>query len=140
MGAKMLHKPAAPPSPVSISDNHDMHVPDNTARISFLESFGWQVSKEPLEIADVIIPQTFGKVYENYNVIQTSQGFDLTKHKGKQVKRYTYAVLNYPSQKEYIRANLLIYNEKVIAGDICSVYAENGFMHGLAYPKEGEES
>lgn len=82
----------------------------------------------------MVIPETFGDVYQNYNAIQTEQGFDLSKFKGKQVTRSTYSVLNYPEQKEYIRANLLIYNDEIIGGDICSVYAKNGFMHGFVFP------
>lgn len=126
--------------PPVISQTHERNVPDNAARISFLKSFGWEVSAEPIETVDVVIPQTFGKVYQNYNEIQTAQGFDLSKYRGKQVKRYTYAILNYPNQKEYIRANLLVFENQVIAGDVCSVYAENGFMHGFAYPQKEEES
>lgn len=126
--------------PPVASQTHERNVPDNAARITFLKSFGWEVSAEPIETVDVVIPQTFGKVYQNYNEIQTAQGFDLNKYRGKQVKRYTYAVLNYPNQKEYIRANLLVFENQVIAGDICSVYAENGFMHGFAYPQKEEES
>lgn len=118
-----------------LSEEHDTHAADNAARIAFLSSFGWEVSTEPLECVSVVIPQQFGDVYRNYNKLQTAQGFDLTRYQGKQVTRYTYAVLNYPKQKEYIRANLLVLDEEIIAGDICSVYVKNGFMHGLAFPQ-----
>lgn len=91
-------------------------------------------------MVQVVIPQTFGDVYQNYNEIQTSQGFDLSKFKGKQVSRFTYSVLNYPGQKEYIRANLLIYKNQVIGGDVCSVFAENGFMQGFAFPSADTSS
>ena len=84
----------------------------------------------------MIIPQQFGDVYRNYNELQTAQGFDLMRHRGKQVTRYTYAVLNYPGQAEYIRANLLVLDDEIIAGDICSVYAKNGFLHGLQLPQQ----
>lgn len=118
-----------------LSEEHDTHAADNAALIAFLSSFGWEVSTEPLECVSVVIPQQFGDVYRNYNELQTAQGFDLTRYQGKQVTRYTYAVLNYPKQKEYIRANLLVLDEEIIAGDICSVYVKNGFMHGLAFPQ-----
>ena len=116
------------------SQTHETEAPNNLARITFLKSYGWEVSEEPSEVVSVVIPQTFGDVYENYNAIQTAQGFDLSGYRGKEVRRYTYEVLNYPGQKDYIRANLLIYRGKVIGGDICSIFAENGFMHGFAYP------
>lgn len=125
------------PFPASgLSEEHNTHAADNAARIAFLSSFGWEVSAEPLECVSVIIPQQFGDVYRNYNELQTAQGFDLMRHRGKQVTRYTYAVLNYPGQAEYIRANLLVLNDEIIAGDICSVYAKNGFMHGLQLPQQ----
>ena len=125
------------PFPASgLSEEHNSHAADNAARIAFLSGFGWEVSAEPLECVSVIIPQQFGDVYRNYNELQTAQGFDLMRHRGKQVTRYTYAVLNYPGQAEYIRANLLVLDDEIIAGDICSVYAKNGFMHGLQLPQQ----
>ena len=125
------------PFPASgLSEEHNTHAADNAARIAFLSSFGWEVSAEPLECVSVIIPHQFGDVYRNYNELQTAQGFDLMRHRGKQVTRSTYAVLNYPGQAEYIRANLLVLDDEIIAGDICSVYAKNGFMHGLQLPQQ----
>ena len=103
-------------------------------RIAFLSQFGWKVTSEPLEVSEIIIPNEFDAVYDNYNSIQTAQKLDLTKYRGQRVKRWTYEVLNYPgyeSKKGCIHANLLIYNDRVIGGDICSVEL-NGFMHGFA--------
>ena len=125
------------PFPASgLSEEHNTHAADNAARNAFLSGFGWEVSAEPLECVSVVIPQQFGDVYRNYNELQTAQGFDLMRHRGKQATRYTYAVLNYPGQAEYIRANLLVLDDEIIAGDICSVYAKNGFMHGLQLPQQ----
>lgn len=116
--------------------HHDTCVPNRLAQVRFLQSYGWEVSEQPCEMVQVVIPETFGDVYENYNEIQKQQGFDLSRFRGKQVSRCSYEVLNYPGQKEYIRANLLIYNHEVIGGDICSIYAENGFMHGFSLPEQ----
>ena len=125
---------------LSTIKNQNLSVPDNQSRVAFLESFGWEVKKEPAEIVEVVIPQKFGQVYQNYNEIQKKQGFQLEHFRGKQVRRYTYEVTNYPGQKKYIRANLLIYKEKVIGGDICSIYAKNGFMHGFERPQKAESA
>jgi hypothetical protein len=76
----------------------------------------------------------FDEVYQNYNQIQQEQGFDLTQYAGRQVKRYSYEVFNHPSGDQYVRANLLVYREKLVAGDVCSLQL-NGFMHGLAMPQ-----
>lgn len=111
-----------------------MKAPDNTARLNFLSTLGWEVEQEPAEVVEVVIPQEFGDVYQNYNQIQKQQGLDLTPYRGKKVKRYTYVVNNYPGRPENIRANLLIYRDKIIGGDICSLEAKNGFMHGFSLP------
>lgn len=121
---------------LSVLKEHPIKTPDNKSRISFLQSYGWQVSDEPIEIVHVVIPQTFGKVYQNYNEIQKKQGFDLLPFCGKEVSRYTYEIKNYPQKEKYIRANLLVYRNRVIGGDVCSIYAKNGFMHGFPLPKE----
>lgn len=109
-------------------------VENNEQRIAFLKSFGWNVSSEAVEIVEVAIPAEFSDVYRNYNKIQKEQGFDLENYKGKRVKRYTYEVNNYPTQQEGVRANLLVYNNKIIGGDICSIQL-NGFMHGFKYSR-----
>ena len=113
--ALTLH-PFEPSAPVQPAAQHDTCVPNGLAQVRFLQSYGWEVSEQPCEMVQVVIPETFGDVYENYNEIQKQQGFDLSRFRGKQVSRCSYEVLNYPGQKEYIRANLLIYNQRSSAG------------------------
>lgn len=121
---------------LSLFQNSSVMGDSNQHRLDFLRGFGWEVHEEPEEIVPVIIPEKFGKVYENYNELQREQGFDLKKFQGKEVRRYTYEVTNYPQQKKYIRANLLVFKGKIIGGDICSIYVKDGFMHGFQYPKK----
>jgi len=109
-------------------------VSTNEDRINFLRQFGWEVEKEPVEVEEVIIPKEFDDVYIKYNEIQLENGLDLSKYKSKRVKRWTYIVKNYPNTDETVRANLLIYNSKVIGGDISSVRLD-GFMHGFRKPQ-----
>ncbi|MDK2800888.1 MAG: hypothetical protein PWP27_1586 [Clostridiales bacterium] len=109
------------------------NIKTNEDRIEFLKQFGWEVEEKPLEIMEVHIPEELDLVYENYNEIQKEIGLDLERHKGKRVKKYTYRVLNYPSCiDEEVRANILIYKDEVIAGDIMTT-AIDGFMHSLIY-------
>lgn len=102
----------------------------NEQRIAFLSQYGWEVHGEPAEVKEIVIPETFGDVYHNYNKIQLEQGFDLTDYQGKSVKRWTYTVKNYPGYEtqECIMANMLVYENKVVGGDICSTELD-GFMH-----------
>ena len=103
----------------------------NEKRIQFLESYGWKVEENPIEVVEVTIPQKFNAVYNNYNAIQKKQGFDLAKYKGKRVKRWTYKITNYSDTTEEVHANLLIYNNIVIGGDVSTV-SLSGFMQGLS--------
>lgn len=102
----------------------------NKNRVGFLKNLGWKVSDNPVEVVEITIPQTFGKVYNNYNSIQRAQGFDLSEYKGKRAKRWTYSISNYPGINEGVRANLIVYDGSLIGGDVSSVKT-NGFMQGL---------
>jgi hypothetical protein len=105
----------------------------NEKRIEFLQGFGWKVDSIPIEEVEITIPQTFYDVYNNYNILQKKQGYDLSKFKGQRVKRWTYRITNYPGVTDEVRADLLVYNDKIIGGDVCTV-ALNGFMHGFTPP------
>ena len=72
--------------------------------------------------------------YDDYLALQSGQGFDLSKYAGKRVKRYTYEITNYPTGETGILANLLIYKNTVIGGEVLSPQLD-GFLHGLAMPK-----
>jgi len=110
------------------------NIKTNNDRVAFLTSFGWDVNQTPLEIEEVTIPKEFDDVYSAYNELQKYQNCDLSKYKGKKVKRYTYEVLNYPTGEQGVCANLLLYKNRIIGGDVCSSNYE-GFMHGFEKPK-----
>ncbi len=102
-------------------------------RLHLIASWGWEVEPDPVEIVEVIIPQEFDDVYEDYNSLQKEQGLDLTRYRGKRCKRYSYWVKNYPGSSEEVRINLLVYQGKVIGGDVSSTQLD-GFIQGLARP------
>ncbi len=102
-------------------------------RLNFISHYGWEVDEESIEVREVVIPEVFDEVYNNYNEIQLKQGFDLEKYAGQRVKRWTYIIRNYPDtvpEDDYIRINLLVSDGTVIGGDVCSVKLD-GFMHGF---------
>ncbi len=99
-------------------------------RVEFLRQFGWEVKGEPLEAEEVTIPAEFDKVFAGYNEIQKSQGLDLGRYKNKKVMRYTYEIINYPDYDGKVIANILLYRNKVIGGDICTADV-HGFIHGF---------
>ena len=53
----------------------------------FLSEYGWEIDEECIEFSDIIIPDPFDLVYENYNKMQLESGFDLRPYKGMKGKR-----------------------------------------------------
>lgn len=118
--------PADPlPSPTGVRTNED--------RVAYLQALGWQVGKEPAAVEDVLIPKTFDASYDEYLALQADMGFSLPDYAGKTVKRYTYAVENYPGLRENIWVSLLVHKRTVIGGEVfCS--QGDGFTQSLRYP------
>lgn len=90
----------------------------NDARVKFLTDLGWDVTASPAEAAEVKIPKDADEVFDRYNELQKSQGYDLSKYAGKKVMRYVYRINNYPDAKEPVYATLLVYKDRIIGGDI----------------------
>ena len=49
---------------------------------------------------------------------------------GKDVTRYTFTITNYPNYEGTVLANVLVYRNRVIGGDICSADV-SGFVQGF---------
>lgn len=105
-------------------------------RMAFLSQFGWEISEDPVEVSEVIIPENFDDGYAEYAAMNKAQGLDLEPFKGVRAKRWTYNVLNYPGLENSgsVQANLLIYDGRVIGGDICSL-EQGGFISGFDFPQ-----
>lgn len=99
-------------------------------RIAYIRSLGYDVSGNSCVSRDVVIPQVFDDVYENYNELQLRCGFDLSKYKGRQVRLYTYSLSGYPGFDDDVMCDLLVLGDKVVGGNIYTA-ALDGFMHGL---------
>jgi len=104
----------------------------NEQREAYLTSLGWEFNTDCTE-KQVTIPSEFNDTYTKYNDIQMSQGFDLTAYKGKTVTVYTYNITNYDGyeNRDCIFANLLVCDNVLIGGDICSTSVSDGFMQAL---------
>ncbi|MCD7772468.1 MAG: DUF4830 domain-containing protein, partial [Ruminococcus sp.] len=99
-------------------------------RQEFIKDLGWETDSEYTSSKVVKIPVEFDDVYEDYNEIQEQQGFNLKKYKGKEVEIYTYLVKNYPNDKENVYLSLIIFEGRLIGGDV-SCNELDGFMQGL---------
>ena len=114
-------------------------VATNDDRVQFLSGFGWQVAATPVETGQVRIPGETTEVFDRYNALQKSQGYDLSVFAGKDVMRYVYKVSNYPGATEPVYATVLVYKDQVIGGDITDT-AVNGQIHGFAMPRDTASS
>ena len=90
----------------------------NAQRVEYLRSLGWEVEEEPIETLQFLFPEKLEEPYLSYNELQLPQGFDLRECLGRQVSRYTYAVLNHPSRAEGVQANLYLCEGVPAAGDL----------------------
>ncbi len=99
-------------------------------RRNYLATYGWEVDGDFQE-KELTIPESWNKVYSDYNQIQINQGFDLSNYKGKKVKLYTYVISNYKDKKQGVVADMLVCDGVLIGGDICNTSAENGFLVGF---------
>ena len=103
------------------------HNPE-TAVHSFFAGYGFELSQKVVEVTEYTIPNTMTDVLENYNKLQKKAGLDLTPYMGKTTRRYTFRVLNFPFETDCeVRANALVYKNRVIAADIMTVNLD-GFM------------
>ena len=112
-------------------------VSDNDARVSYLKSFGWEISTAPVESGRVKIPSESSEVFDRYAQLQKTQGFDLSPYAGKTVMRYVYQITNYPNATEPVYATLLVYKGQIIGGDVTNTSAD-GKVQGLAMPSPAE--
>lgn len=105
-------------------------VSNNDSRVKFLTDFGWEVTTSPVESSQVRIPEEQTPVYERYNALQKSQGYDLSQYAGKTVMRYVYKINNFPGATEPVYATLLVYKNQIIGGDITNTAAK-GVVQGF---------
>ena len=88
-------------------------------RQSYLRSLGWEPCLECGESKNILLPEEFPEVLQNYNELQLQQGFDLTKYAGREIKMYTYELSENPAYPD-AECSLYVYHGKIIGGDVHS--------------------
>ena len=106
----------------------------NDGRVKFLTDLGWDVTTSPTDSSQVRIPAASSDVFERYNALQKSQGYDLSEYAGKKVMRYVYKINNYPGATEPVYATLLVYKNQIIGGDVTDTAAQ-GKIRGFKMPE-----
>ena len=89
----------------------------NAERVQFLSSRGIEINDEDVSSKEIIIPQKFSEVYENYNSLQKKAGFDLSHYKGDKAMVYTYRISGDDSRQ----IHLIVCDGQIIGGDIAEV-------------------
>ena len=120
--------PSVPADASAIASHNNVR--SNEDRLTFVSGFGWEVDPVPVSEVTVRIPSEFDSVYESYNDIQKSQGYNLERFKGKDVIKYSYSVKNYEESESDVFINILVYKNKIVGGDLSSANAD-GFMIGF---------
>ena len=99
---------------------------------SFIAQNGYRVSSPVTK--EITIPTEFSDVYENYNVLQKKQGFDLKRHRGKTAVSYTFNVIGYMDKSGRVdpdvQIHIIVCDGKIVAADIASTKLD-GFMEGI---------
>ncbi len=106
----------------------------NEERVAYLEALGWQVEPQPIETLDLQLPEKLEGEWDDYAKLQKGQGLPFSEFAGQAVKRYTYTVTNYPEIPQGVQANLYLWGDQIIGGDVIFT-GQGGFQTDLAFPK-----
>ena len=99
----------------------------NDDRLAFLSSFGYSVKGDPVQVQQVKIPSEPSEVFERYNALQLSQGYDLSPLAGQNVTRYVYEL---EGGDGLWYATVLEHRGQIVGGDVASP-DPGGTMHGF---------
>ena len=106
----------------------------NEERVAYLEALGWQVEPQPIETLDLQLPEKLEGEWDAYAKLQKGQGLPFSEFAGQAVKCYTYTVTNYPEIPQGVQANLYLWGDQIIGGDVIFT-GQGGFQTDLAFPK-----
>ena len=106
----------------------------NEERVAYLEGLGGQVEPQPIETLDLQLPEKLEGEWDAYAKLQKGQGLPFSEFAGQAVKRYTYTVTNYPEIPQGVQANLYLWGDQIIGGDVIFT-GQGGFQTDLAFPK-----
>ena len=103
----------------------------NAERVAYLQACGLAVDPEPIQTQEVRVPEADSQLLQEYNRLQTRQGFDLSAYAGQRVKRYVYRLENGAGE-----VCMLFSGSRLIGGDI-TLQGDAAGMQGLPIPEQG---
>ena len=89
----------------------------NTLRLEYISGLGYTADETAVSVKEIVIPEKFSDVYNEYNRLQQTAGFDLSRYMGNKAAVYTYRL----SDSEDTVINLIVSDNNIIGGDISSV-------------------
>ena len=99
-------------------------------RVQWLTDMGWEAEPVPITTVEVIIPDEFDELYDQYAIMQRGTGFRLDKHKGKTAMKYSYIINNYGDGEEKAVASILQRGKTIVAAELSSAKL-GGFLKPL---------
>ena len=99
-------------------------------RAAFLTAYGWEIDTKAIETLDLVLPLDLAKEWAEYTAIQDAQGLPFAQYGGQAVRRYTYAITNYPNSPQGAQVNLYQCGDLIIGADII-VTGEGGGQYGI---------
>lgn len=103
-------------------------------RVNLLTQIGRSVDTGVKEQStEILIPNEFSSVYNNYNEVQKSCGYDLLPFAGK--KAILYSIKLEDKTRDDLYAHIIVYEGNIIGGDISALSVDDGFILPL---KNGE--
>ncbi len=100
-------------------------------RKAYIYSLGYRIGEESKK--EIVIPESFGALYEKYNALQKEVGMGLEEFAGEKAMLYSYKLENFCENEAYI--NFIVLEGRVIGGDVSTLYSD-GFMLPLASKAE----
>ena len=89
----------------------------NALRLEYISGLGYTADETAISVKEIVIPESFSDVYTEYNRLQQTAGFDLSRYRGDSACVYTYRL----SDSEETVINLIVSDNIIIGGDISSV-------------------
>ena len=89
----------------------------NALRLEYISGLGYTADETAISVKEIVIPESFSDVYTEYNRLQQTAGFDLSRYRGDSACVYTYRL----SDSEETVINLIVSDNLIIGGDISSV-------------------
>ena len=103
-----------------IAGNSHKNALTNADRLNYLKTAGYTVLCDEPAKKDVTLPQKFSEIYNSYNTLQLSSGYDLSLYKGCEATIYSYEIDTPVGYNGECLANIIVYNNRIIGGDVSS--------------------